>query len=50
MTSLTDTRFLHFVRQISLDLLADDPDLSKPEHILILDQVGAFWQQTGELS
>ena len=50
MTSLTDTRFLHFVRQVSLDLLADDPDLSKPEHALILYQVAAFWQQSGELS
>jgi ATP-dependent DNA helicase RecG len=50
MTSLTDTRFLHYVRQVSLDLLADDPDLSKPEHALILDQVGTFWQHTGELS
>ena len=50
MSSLTDTRFLHYVRQVALDLLEDDPDLSKSEHVLIHDQVGTFWQQTGELS
>jgi ATP-dependent DNA helicase RecG len=50
MASLTDTRFLHYVRQVSLDLLEDDPDLTKPEHAFIQYRVSDFWQESGELS
>jgi ATP-dependent DNA helicase RecG len=50
MSSLTDTRFLHYVRQVALELLEDDPDLLKPEHALIRDSVGEFWHESGELS
>jgi ATP-dependent DNA helicase RecG len=50
MSSLTDVRFLHYVRQVSLELLEDDPELTKPEHALIREHVAAFWQQTGDIS
>ncbi|MBW2647381.1 MAG: ATP-dependent DNA helicase RecG [Deltaproteobacteria bacterium] len=50
MASLADTRLLHYVRQVALDLLEQDPELHKPEHSFILDRVMVFWNQSGDLS
>jgi ATP-dependent DNA helicase RecG len=50
MTSLVDTRLLHEVRQVAQQMLASDPQLSKPEHAGIKERVSAFWDKAGDLS
>ena len=50
MASLADTRLLHYVRQVAIDMLEQDPELANPEHSLIRERVAEFWNTSGDLS
>jgi len=50
MATFADTRLLYQVREIAAELLADDPDLDRPEHRLLRERVQSFWKDPGDLS
>ncbi len=45
-----DMRLLHEAREAATQLLAQDPDLTAPEHHELASRVAAFWQATGDVS
>jgi ATP-dependent DNA helicase RecG len=46
VAQLGDTQLLHAARKAAEVLLHDDPQLAKPEHILLRQKVEAFWAET----
>jgi ATP-dependent DNA helicase RecG len=45
VAQLADTRLLHAARMEAERLLADDPQLARPEHALLKHKVDAFWAE-----
>ncbi len=45
VAQLADTRLLHAARVAAESLLADDPQLARPEHALLKQKVEAFWAE-----
>ncbi len=50
VAQLSDADVLAEARQAAKNILEADPNLSSPEHQLIVEQVDAFWKQAGDLS
>ena len=50
LAKLSDVRILEQARTEALALFRDDPDLSKPEHRLLVRKVDEFWKGEGDLS
>jgi ATP-dependent DNA helicase RecG len=50
LASLSNVQILEQARAEAQTLFQDDPKLSKPEHELLGEQVGRFWEGRGELS
>jgi ATP-dependent DNA helicase RecG len=50
MATWADTRLLHTVRDVAARLLAEDPELTQPEHQPLAQRVAQFWHREGELS
>ena len=46
IAQLADTRLLHTARVEAEQLLADDPQLAKPEHALLKQKVDLFWAES----
>ena len=43
IAQLGDTRLLHAARTEAQKILADDPQLERPEHALLREKVAQFW-------
>ncbi len=50
IAKLSDVKFLEEARRVAQELFQIDPDLAKPEHKLLAQEVGEFWKGKGELS
>ena len=50
LASLTDLEMLEIAREEAQVLFDDDPDLEKPEHHLLKENVMEFWQSAGDVS
>jgi ATP-dependent DNA helicase RecG len=50
LASLSDVRSLERARTEALKLFESDPDLSRPEHQALSEQVARFWRGTADLS
>jgi ATP-dependent DNA helicase RecG len=50
MARLSDTPLLELARAEAIELFKDDPYLVKPEHALLLKEVGKLWAHAGEFS
>ncbi|MEA3396837.1 MAG: helicase-related protein, partial [Chloroflexota bacterium] len=50
LAMLADVRLLREVREVAAQLLAQDPDLTHPEHEGLARRVAEFWDVSGELS
>ncbi|MFC1998329.1 ATP-dependent DNA helicase RecG [Chloroflexota bacterium] len=50
MARLSDTPLLEQARAEAIELFKDDPCLKKPEHALLLKEVGKLWSSAGEFS
>ncbi len=50
MAVFSDTRLLHKVREVAVQLLDEDPELSQPAHMLLEERVTQFWQTKGASS
>ncbi len=49
--SLTDSRMIKQTRNMAVAILADDPQLSQPQHLALADSLQAFWRkEAGEVS
>jgi ATP-dependent DNA helicase RecG len=48
VAQLADTRLLHAARVEAEQILADDPQLAKPEHALLKRKVDAFWAEAAK--
>lgn len=50
MAALADMRLLHEARSVAEQLLAEDPNLTRPEYRALAQRVAQFWHEEGELS
>jgi len=50
LAMLADVQLLREVREVAAELLAQDPDLTRPEHAGLAQRVAEFWNVSGELS
>jgi len=51
MARLTDVKVLEEARSVAMEIFRSDPDLQKPEHRLLRENLEQFWQQgKGDLS
>jgi ATP-dependent DNA helicase RecG len=50
LASLLDMEMVTRAREEAEKLYKADPDLAKPEHELLQEQVGRFWQDAGDVS
>jgi ATP-dependent DNA helicase RecG len=50
MASLLDLPLLKMAQREATSLFADDPDLSLPDHELLREQLGLFWEEAGDSS
>jgi ATP-dependent DNA helicase RecG len=50
LASLSNVQILEQARAEAQTVFQEDPQLSKPEHKLLAEQVGRFWGDKGELS
>lgn len=50
MASLLDLPLLKMAQKEATNLFAQDPDLSMPEHELLMEQLSLFWQDAGDAS
>ncbi len=50
LADFTDLRLLHEVRNVASDLLAEDPELERPEYRGLRERVSAFWRSSTDLS
>ena len=50
MARLSDTPLLEQARAEAIELFKNDPYLKKPEHALLLKEVGKLWSSAGEFS
>jgi ATP-dependent DNA helicase RecG len=50
IAKLSDSTILEQAREIAKELFSRDPELQAPEHLLLGNQVKAFWKGKGDLS
>lgn len=49
MASLLDVKMLELAREEAVTLFGEDPLLERPEHQLLREQVGRFWEQASDV-
>jgi ATP-dependent DNA helicase RecG len=50
LASLTDMQALQEAREEAQAVLAEDPNLARPEHELLRERVAVFWENAGDVS
>ena len=50
MAKLSDVQLLEQARQEAIIIFKSDPDLAKPEHILLVRELSRIWPNSGEWS